>query len=82
MAAKHLNFERALDKCGYTAHYFLDGFHSDVIKLQSQNSEVLRIRTYTRFKINTKLIFVQVSGPEVCFTSKIQQYELPSFLSA
>ena len=29
----------------------IDGFHSDVIKLQSQNSEVLRILIYTK-KIN------------------------------
>ena len=32
----------------------IDGFHSDVIKLQSQNSEVLRILIYTRLKINRK----------------------------
>ena len=31
-----------------------DGFHSDVIKLLSQNSEVLRILIYTRLKINKK----------------------------
>ena len=30
------------------------GFHSDVIKLQSQNSEALRILIYTRLKINKK----------------------------
>ena len=33
--------------------YSIDGFHSGVIKLQSQNSEVLRILIYTRLKINT-----------------------------
>ena len=32
----------------------IDGFHSDVIKLLSQNSEVLRILIYTRLKINKK----------------------------
>ena len=31
-----------------------DSFHSDVIKLLSQNSEVLRILIYTRLKINKK----------------------------
>ena len=29
-----------------------DGFYSHVIKLQSQNSEVLRILIYSRLKIN------------------------------
>ena len=32
----------------------IDGFHCDVIKLLTQNSEVLRILTYTRLKINKK----------------------------
>ena len=32
----------------------IDGFHSEVIKLLSQNSEVLRILIYTRLKINKK----------------------------
>ena len=32
----------------------IDCFHSDVIKLLSQNSEVLRILIYTRLKINKK----------------------------
>ena len=32
----------------------IDGFHCDVIKLESQNSEVLQIRIYTRLKINKK----------------------------
>ena len=32
----------------------IDGFHSDVIKLQSQNGEVLRILIYNRLKINKK----------------------------
>ena len=59
----------------------IDGFHSDVIKLLSQNSEVLRILIYTRLKINKKLIFVQVFSPIACFISKIQQFELPSFHS-
>ena len=36
----------------------IDGFHSDVIRLQSQKSEVLRILIYTRLKINKKQIFV------------------------
>ena len=31
------------------------GFHGSVIKLQSQNSEVLRILIYTRLKINKKI---------------------------
>ena len=33
----------------------IDGFHGSVIKLQSQNSEVLRILIYTRLKINKKI---------------------------
>ena len=33
---------------------YIDGFHSDVIKLQSQKSQVLRIRIYTRLKTNRK----------------------------
>ena len=33
---------------------FCHDFHSDVIKLQSQNREVLRILIYTRLKINKK----------------------------
>ena len=57
----------------------IDGFNSDVIRLQSQKSEVLRILIYTRLKIDRKYIFVQVSSPEACFISKIQQFELPSF---
>ena len=48
-----------------------DGFHSDVIKLQSQKSEVLRILIYSMLKTNRKYIFVQVSSPEACFISKI-----------
>ena len=32
----------------------IDGFHGDVIRVQSQKSEVLRIRIYTRLKINRK----------------------------
>ena len=32
----------------------IDGFHGDVIRLQSQKSEVLRIVIYTRLKINRK----------------------------
>ena len=58
------------------------GFHGSVIKLQSQNSEVLRILIYTRLKINIKKIFEQVSCPEACFVSKIVQFELPRFHSA
>ena len=60
----------------------IDGFHGDVIRLQSQKSEVLRILIYTRLKISRKHIFVQVSSPEACFISKIQQFEVPSFYSA
>ena len=60
----------------------IDGFHGDVIRLQSQKSEVLRILIYTRLKISRKYIFVQVSSPEACFISKIQQFEVPSFHSA
>ena len=33
---------------------YIDGFHGDVIRLQSQKSEVLRILIYTRLKINRK----------------------------
>ena len=32
----------------------IDGFHSDVIKLQDKKSEVLWIIIYTRLKINRK----------------------------
>ena len=32
----------------------IDGFHSDVIRLQSQKSKVLRILIHTRLKINRK----------------------------
>ena len=32
----------------------IDGFHCDVIKWKSQNSEILRILIYTRLKINKK----------------------------
>ena len=32
----------------------IDGFHGDVIRLQSQKSQVLRILIYTRLKINRK----------------------------
>ena len=32
----------------------IDGFHSDIIRLQSQKSKVLRILIYTRLKINRK----------------------------
>ena len=35
-------------------YIYIDGFHSDVIKLQSQKSQVLRIRIYTRLKTNRK----------------------------
>ena len=33
---------------------YIDGFHSDVIKLYSQNSEFLRFLIHTRLKINKK----------------------------
>ena len=42
----------------YLQELGIDGFHSDVIRLQSQKSEVLRILIYTRLKINKKQIFV------------------------
>ena len=32
----------------------IDGFHSDVIKFSSQNSQVLRILIYTRLTIKKK----------------------------
>ena len=32
----------------------IDGFHSDVIRLQSQKSKVLRFLIYTRLKISRK----------------------------
>ena len=32
----------------------IDGFHGDVIRLQGQKSQVLRILIYTRLKINRK----------------------------
>ena len=32
----------------------IDGFNSDVIRLQSQKSEVLQILIYTRLKMNRK----------------------------
>ena len=74
---------------GVLSHHFsdrelntIDGFHSDVIRVQSQKSEVVRILIYTRLKNNRKEIFVQVSSPEACFISKIHHFELPSFQSA
>ena len=57
----------------------IDSFHGEVIKLQSQISEVLRIFLYIRLKIKEKEILVQVSSPVACFISKLQQFELPSF---
>ena len=36
----------------------IDGFHSDVIRLESQKSEVLRNLIYTRLKSNKTKIFV------------------------
>ena len=60
----------------------IDSFHGEVIKLQSQISEVLRIFLYTRLKIKEKEILVQVSSPVACFISKLQQFELPSFHTA
>ena len=44
----------------------IDGFNSDVIRLQSQKSEVLRILIYTRFKMNRKQIFVEVTSTKAC----------------
>ena len=38
----------------YCGILHLDGFHGDVIRLQSQKSEVLRILIYTRLKIDMK----------------------------
>ena len=32
----------------------IDGFHSDVIKLLSQNSKVVRILIFTRLNLNKK----------------------------
>ena len=79
-------FHKSKTVCLFGLMYYIyldiDGFHGDVIRLQSQKSEVLRILIYTRLKINRKYIFVQVSSPEACFISKIQQFELPSFHSA
>ena len=60
----------------------IDSFHGEVIKLQSQISEVLRIFLYIRLKIKEKEILVQVSSPVACFISKLQQFELPSFHTA
>ena len=57
----------------------IDNFHGEVIKLQSQISEVLRIFPYTRLKINEKEILVQVASPVASFISKLQRFELPSF---
>lgn len=46
---------------GVLSHHFsdrelnaIDGFHSDVIRVQSQKSEVVRILIYTRLKNNRK----------------------------
>ena len=36
----------------------IDGFHSDVIRLESQKSDVLRNLIYTRLKSNKTKIFV------------------------
>ena len=40
------------NQCFFVFSLSIDGFHSDVIKLLSQNSEVLQILIYTRSKIN------------------------------
>ena len=41
--------------CGSSLDFeFIDGFHGDVIRLQSQKSQVLRILIYTRLKIYRK----------------------------
>ena len=45
----------------------IDVFQGDVIKLKSQNREILRILIYTRLKINKNYIFVQVFIPVACF---------------
>ena len=60
----------------------IDSFHSEVIKLPSQISEVLLIFLYTRLKIKEKEILVQVSNPVACFISKLQQFEPQSFHTA
>ena len=52
----------------------IDGFNSDVIRLQSQKSDVLPILIYTRLKINRKLIFVEVSTTEACFISNFRVF--------
>ena len=58
------------------------GFHSDVIKLLSQNSEVLRILIYTRLKISKKINLCTSSSLVASFIAKIKQFEIPSFHSA
>ena len=54
----HSQFPFKYDICVFIAYVLfqvspmIDGFHSDVMKCWSQNSEVLRILIYTRLKIN------------------------------
>ena len=50
----HFRFSTFPGFCISGLYIHIDGFHCDVIKLKSQNSEVLRILIYTRMKINKK----------------------------
>ena len=53
-ASKHLHWDGHVIFVRFPFYTLIDAFHSDVIKLQSQKSEVLRIRIYTSLKINRK----------------------------
>ena len=52
-ASKHLHWDGHVIFVRFP-FTLIDAFHSDVIKLQSQKSEVLRILIYTSLKINRK----------------------------
>ena len=58
----------------------IDGFHIDVIKLESQNSEVLRILIYTRLKIKKVNLSTSFHSRSM-FHFENTAIELPSFHS-
>ena len=62
----------------------IDGFHSDVIRLQSQKSKVLRILIYTRLnrtKIENKCLYKFPAPKHVSFRT-YSNLNFPSFHSA
>ncbi|KAM7436388.1 hypothetical protein ABFA07_013815 [Porites harrisoni] len=51
-SSEHRAITAAATAC--VEQFDIDGFHGDVIRLQGQKSQVLRILIYTRLKINRK----------------------------